>query len=71
MANTIHKYIGNFKNDLYDGPGQLVMGQDIYVGEFREGMRNGSGRNQGELEYDGEWVNNKPEGNGIMKIAGK
>ncbi len=31
-------------------------------------MRNGNGKNQGELEYDGEWLNNKPHGNGIMKI---
>ena len=34
-------------------------------------MRNGNGKNQGELEYDGEWLNNKPHGNGIMKIGDK
>ena len=25
-------FIGNFKNNLYDGSGQLVTGKDIYVG---------------------------------------
>lgn len=34
-------------------------------------MRNGNGRSQGELQYDGEWINNRPEGNGIMNIEGK
>jgi len=47
LTNSVHKYIGNFKNDLYDGDGQLVVGQEIYVGEFREGMKNGNGKNQG------------------------
>ena len=34
-------------------------------------MKHGSGRNQGSLDYDGEWVNNKPEGNGILKVGGQ
>lgn len=34
-------------------------------------MRHGNGKNQGEPEYDGEWLNNKPHGNGIMKIGDK
>ncbi len=44
--------------------------KEIYVGEFREGLRYGCGKNQSYqqgLNYDGEWVNDKPEGNGIMK----
>lgn len=69
MTNSIHKYIGNFRNNLYEGQGQLITGKDIYVGEFREGMRHGFGKNQGELNYDGEWVNNRPEGNGVLKIG--
>jgi hypothetical protein len=39
------------------------------VGEFKEGMRYGCGKNQGELDYDGEWVNNRPEGSGVLKIG--
>ncbi len=35
LTNSIHKYIGYFKHDLYDGEGQLITGQDIYVGEFK------------------------------------
>lgn len=34
-------------------------------------MRHGNGKNQGEPEYDGEWGNNKPNGNGIMKIENR
>lgn len=67
LTNYLHRYIGDFKNDLYDGTGQLVCGKDIYVGEFREGVKHGCGKNQGELNYDGEWVNNKPEGSGVWK----
>jgi hypothetical protein len=47
LINNSHRYIGNFKNNLYDGQGQLVKGKDIYVGEFKEGMRHGVGKNQG------------------------
>ena len=33
-------------------------------------MRNGCGKNQSYqkgLNYDGEWINDKPEGSGMMK----
>ena len=29
-------------------------------------MKHGNGKNQGQLDYDGEWINNKPEGSGIL-----
>ena len=48
----------------------MVTNKEIYVGEFREGLRNGQGKNQSHfngLNYDGEWLNDKPEGNGIFK----
>lgn len=32
-------------------------------------MKHGFGKNQGELNYDGEWANNRPEGNGVLKIG--
>jgi hypothetical protein len=32
-------------------------------------MRHGFGKNQGDLNYDGEWFTNRPEGNGIIKIG--
>ena len=34
-TNPLHKYIGSFKNDLYEGQGQLITGKDIYVGQFK------------------------------------
>lgn len=30
-----------------------MTGKDIYVGEFKEGMRHGFGKNQGDFNYDG------------------
>ena len=30
-------------------------------------MRHGCGKNQGDLNYDGEWVYDKPHGNGLLK----
>jgi hypothetical protein len=33
-------------------------------------MKNGFGKNQGEFNYDGEWLNNRPEGNGLLKTGG-
>lgn len=59
MTN-IEKYIGEFHNNLYEGDGQLIVGTEIYSGEFREGLRHGIGSNQGVLNFDGEWVNDKP-----------
>ena len=34
-------------------------------------MKHGNGKNQGILDYDGEWANNRPEGNGILKVNGQ
>jgi hypothetical protein len=64
----VHRFIGNFRNNLYDGQGQLVTGKDIYVGEFKEGLRHGTGKNQGEFNYDGEWQNGRPEGSGVLRV---
>lgn len=32
-------------------------------------MRHGYGKNQGDFNYDGLWINNKPEGSGVLKTA--
>lgn len=44
-----------------------MIGKEIYVGQFREGLKHGTGKNQGELNYDGEWANGQPEGTGVLK----
>ena len=49
------KYIGNFHNNMYEDQGQLIVGEDIYVGEFKEGLRNGYGCNQGSSVFEGYW----------------
>ena len=67
LTNKYEKYIGNFHNNMFSGHGQLIIGKEIYVGQFKDGMRHGCGKNQGTLNYDGEWVNDQPHGSGIMK----
>ena len=37
------------------------------MGEFKEGMRQGCGKNQGQLNYDGEWFCDLPHGSGVLK----
>lgn len=32
-------------------------------------MRHGYGKNQGDFNYDGLWMNNRPEGNGVLKLG--
>jgi hypothetical protein len=34
-------------------------------------MKDGIGKSQGELNYDGEWANNRPDGKGTLKIGDK
>lgn len=41
----------------------------IYIGELKDGKKNGEGRMytvSGELEYDGQWMNNSHHGFGIL-----
>ena len=56
---TIEKIILEKKKQYTDG---------TYIGEFKEGLRNGRGRfefNNGD-KYEGEWKNDKKEGKGIL-----
>lgn len=71
-------YKGDFINDLPHGHGVLICdytetGNDVYVGQFFNGVRSGYGKlyyqdnstNKYELQYIGNWKNNKFSGLGI------
>eukprot|EP01137_Pigoraptor_chileana_P031173 Opistho-2@18611 len=66
-------YVGEVKNGLRHGQGTFTCGSrtTVYTGAWAEGRRHGKGRlvfDKDELcYYDGEWVNNRKEGCGIMR----
>ena len=65
-----NKYIGEWKNDFFDGKGILLsINGDFYYGDFTSGKIEGFGiyiSSQNKYLYSGEFVNNKF--NGIGKI---
>ena len=54
------KYQGNFRNDQWEGKGELLLGNgDIYVGEFKRDAPHGKGKcvyANGKV-LEGEWQN--------------
>ena len=63
------KYVGLFKNGMYDGRGRLIFRKgDYFEGEFKNNKANGFGKYvniNGEI-YIGNWVNDKQEGKGEL-----
>jgi hypothetical protein len=63
------KYVGMFKNGMFDGRGRLILHKgDYYEGEFVQNKANGLGKYvnaKGEI-YNGSWVNDKQEGEGEL-----
>ena len=63
------KYVGMFKNGMYDGRGRLILHKgDYYEGDFKENKANGFGKyvnNKGEI-YIGNWINDKQDGEGEL-----
>ena len=63
------KYVGMFKNGMFDGRGRLILHKgDYYEGEFVQNKANGLGKYvnaKGEI-YTGSWVNDKQEGEGEL-----
>ena len=63
------KYVGLFKNGMYDGRGRIIFRNgDYFEGEFKNNKANGFGKYvnvNGEI-YLGNWVNDKQEGNGEL-----
>jgi len=68
------KYEGKFKNSLYDGYGRYYndIGNIIYIGNYKANKRTGNGKlydlkfNSIIPKYEGEWLNNKYNGNGTL-----
>ena len=63
------KYVGLFKNGMYDGRGRLIFRKgDYYEGEFKDNKANGFGKYvniKGDI-YIGNWVNDQQEGKGEL-----
>ena len=63
------KYVGMFKNGMFDGRGRLILHKgDYYEGEFVENKANGLGKYvnaKGEI-YNGSWLDDKQEGEGEL-----
>ena len=63
------KYVGMFKNGMFDGRGRLISHKgDYYEGEFVENKANGLGKYvnaKGEI-YNGSWLDDKQEGEGEL-----
>ena len=63
------KYIGFFKNGMFEGRGRLILRKgDYFEGEFKQNKANGFGKYvniKGEI-YIGNWVDDKQEGDGEL-----
>ena len=63
------KYVGMFKNGMFEGRGRLILHKgDYYEGEFVENKANGQGKYvnaKGEI-YNGYWIDDKQEGEGEL-----
>ena len=70
--NGALKYDGKFKDDIYhDDSGTYVdlNGEMYYLGPFRNGIREGEGKeyyNNGEKKYEGNFSNNEYNGKGTL-----
>lgn len=59
------KFEGDWKNDIIDGHGTLYFSNGLkqYVGEWKNFKRNGKGisyyKKKENIQYDGEWLNDK------------
>lgn len=73
-------YIGEFKQNLFHGKGQLKLfsknstSSDLYNGDFFKGKRQGRGQLictssvDFPFEYDGEWLDDKRHGKGTITL---
>ena len=63
------KYVGLFKNGMYDGRGRIIFSKgDYFEGEFKNNKANGFGKYvniNGEI-YIGNWLNDKQDGQGEL-----
>ena len=66
-------YQGNFDNNFFNGEGKYVFENgDTYEGEFQSGVMKGKGVYiTKKFEYNGDWNNNLPSGNGQLSSLNK
>ncbi len=65
------RYEGEFKSGLRHGWGIMQFNNGRYEGEWKDGNRHGNGKETFGNEadsYEGQWVNDKPEGYGTRKF---
>lgn len=63
-------YIGQWKNDVTEGHGVLLMKSGAYIGEWKNKKKNGHGIMRsvdGKKDYVGQIADDFPEGHGVMK----
>lgn len=66
-------YIGHWKDDKYEGQGQLVLVDAKYNGDFKNGMLNGfitKTAKNGAVIYQGMYLNNRKNGAGKLILEG-
>lgn len=67
-------YEGSFSLDLYNGSGRLYLSEDQWIdGEFQSGTAAGTVQwfKTGQLYYEGEWGDDRPEGYGTLYNQGE
>ena len=65
-----HYYIGYYQDDMADGLGKMITGDNKYYGEFKNGQSCGFGifyNNINEIIYEGYWLNDLQNEYGIEK----
>ena len=65
-----HYYIGYYEDDMADGLGKMITGNNKYYGEFKNGQSNGFGifyNNINEIIYEGYWLNDLQNEYGLEK----
>jgi hypothetical protein len=61
IENGVVVYSGQFKQGECHGLGRITFPNgEAYVGQWLHNMRHGQGTNNGDVDYSGEWVRNKP-----------
>jgi hypothetical protein len=68
-------YIGEFRDNMRHGIGYQTLGtKRAYFGQFKDDVRSGIGIEisyTDDIEYRGEWMNDKPNGLGLIRTEGR
>ena len=67
VKNIFIIYEGDFINGKYEGNGTQMCGTDHYIGQYKNGKREGKGiiyYKKNKIKYEGDFHENKMEGKG-------